>query len=167
MCMWPIKFDWIWIVYIALMLPNCCVSVTGERWHVRISKVCVLTLGLLALAWGSPSDAWAMFVQVEQSHQPLGTSLQLHHLCPRLHGTHTSLHCRETEMQTQTSIAHHDNKKTEESLILLEDSDLGWSGLNWDDLGWSGLNWAELGWSGMIWARIRMGNRDEADKTKG
>lgn len=56
--------------------------------------VCRLTLGLLALAWGLPANAGAMLIQVEESHQPFGSCLQLHHLCPGLHDTHASLHCR-------------------------------------------------------------------------
>lgn len=57
----------------------------------------ILTLGLLALAWGLPADAGAVLIQVEQSHQPFGPSFQLYHLCAGLHHTHASLHCREEE----------------------------------------------------------------------
>lgn len=34
-----------------------------------------------------------MLIQVEESHQPFGSSLQLDHLCPGLHHRHASLHC--------------------------------------------------------------------------
>lgn len=63
---------------------------------------CILTLGLLTLAWGLPANAGAMLIQVEESHQPFGSCLQLYHLCPGLHHTHASLHCRRKNTQTQT-----------------------------------------------------------------
>lgn len=58
-------------------------------------NVCILTLGLLTLAWGLPANAGAVLIQVEQSHQPFGSCFQLYHLCAGLHHTHASLHCRE------------------------------------------------------------------------
>lgn len=75
--------------------------------------VCILTLGLLTLAWGLPANAGAMLIQVEESHQPFGSSLQLHHLCPGLHHTHASLHWKRKKkkrhVQTQTlgSVEHY------------------------------------------------------------
>lgn len=68
---------------------------------------CKLTLGLLTLAWGLPADARAMLIQVEESHQPFGSSLQLYHLCPGLHHTHASLHCRRKHTQTLGSVEHY------------------------------------------------------------
>lgn len=75
-----------------------------------------LTLGLLTLAWGLPADAGAMLIQVEESHQPFGSCLQLHHLRPRLHDTHASLHCRRkktcanTKGQGHTILKHGGNR---------------------------------------------------------
>lgn len=62
-------------------------------WNVCRGCVSRLTLGLLTLAWGLPANAGAMLIQVEESHQSFGPCLQLHHLRPRLHHAHASLHC--------------------------------------------------------------------------
>lgn len=77
-----------------------CVSVILHVWF----SVCILTLGLLTLAWGLPANAGAMLIQVEESHQPFGSSLQLHHLCPGLHHTHASLHWKR---KTLGSVEHY------------------------------------------------------------
>lgn len=72
-------------------------------------NVCILTLGLLTLAWGLPADAGAMLIQVEQPHQPFGSCFQLYHLRAGLHHTHASLHCREKrreKTQTLGSVEH-------------------------------------------------------------
>lgn len=97
------------IEYWHAQIPGCTLfSFNGQDLKVRSSEqftasvcpwlclnVCILTLGLLALAWGLPADAGAVLIQVEQSHQPLRSCFQLYHLCAGLHHTHTSLHCRE------------------------------------------------------------------------
>lgn len=54
-----------------------------------------LTLGLFILAWGPPADAGLVLVQIEEAHQSLGATAELHHLGPQLHGAHTFFHCRQ------------------------------------------------------------------------
>lgn len=55
----------------------------------------ILTLGLFILARGPPADARLVFVQIEEPHQSLGATAELHHLGPHLHGAHAFLHWRQ------------------------------------------------------------------------
>ena len=68
---------------------------TGSS-QVKNSKAS-LTFGLLTLPRGSPSEAGPVFIQVKEPDKPLGPTLQLDHLRPRLHYAHASFNCKEIE----------------------------------------------------------------------
>lgn len=52
------------------------------------------TFCLLTLPRGAPSEAGPVLIQVEEANEALGATLQLDHLCPRLHYTHASFNCK-------------------------------------------------------------------------
>lgn len=84
--------------------PGICEIFSKQTSDYMITRcleggVHLLTLCFLALAWRFPADAGAMLIQVEESHQSLGSRLQLDHLCPGLHHAHASLHCESQHMQ--------------------------------------------------------------------
>lgn len=66
---------------------------------VTVRRKETLTLGLFILARGPPADAGLVFIQIEEPHQTLGTTAELHHLGPHLHGAHTFLHWKRSQTE--------------------------------------------------------------------
>lgn len=59
----------------------------------RIKRDYKFTFCLFTFSGRSPSDAGPVLVQVEETNEPFGSTLQLNHLSPRLHNTHASFNC--------------------------------------------------------------------------